>query len=353
MHFGVKNGSPDFLEFQLMWLESCLKQLQEMGVTILIQTGDLFDTRAHIKLNVLHAIMNRLPGLLEQYGIEYFVAYGGNHDMFYRDSNAICSLDILRFLNYKNGTSFLIHDTEIGSMFIDGKRFAFVPWLNKNNQKRLLDDLAAMSPKPDYVFGHFEMVGMPMIPGVLCEHGLEIKDFKNFTQVISGHFHTISQHLNCTMVGTPYHITWGDVQDGTNRGFWTLDTDCDILELHKNEEHMTLFSVIEYDKTTTYDENYFLPYEGTIVKALVKDKDDPKHYKKFVDQLAKTKLIDYKIIDTTIAEVEKVQISEEVLSLDTISAMKAFIDGQQADEIDKTAVKKLAEAIYMEALSVE
>jgi hypothetical protein len=154
------------------------------------------------------------------------------------------------------------------------------------------------------------------------------------------------------MVGTPYHITWGDVQDGTNRGFWTIDTETDELTLHKNDEFMTLFSVIEYDKTVKYDEDYFAPYVGTIVKALVKDKDDPKHYKKFVDQLAKTKLIDYKIIDTTITEVEQVQISEEVLSLDTISAMKAFIEGQ-SDEINKDDVKRLAERIYMEALASE
>lgn len=349
MHFGVKNGSPDFLEFQLHWLEEALKRIQAMGIKAIVQTGDMFDTRAHIKLNILHAIMNRLPDLLNKYGIEEWVTYGGNHDMFYRDSNDICALDVLRFMNKRDSVQFTVHDKDVGHGFIGKKRIAFVPWVNKNN----FDDLithGALSVPADYLFGHFEIIGMPMIPGVLCDHGVEPKDFKRFTRVISGHFHTVSEHLNCTMVGTPYHITWGDVQDGNNRGFWTLDADTDELVLHKNEDHMTLFSVIEYDKDEKYTTNSFDDYEGTIVKVIVREKEDAKHFKKFVDFLAKCKFLDYKIIDTTMVEIEKVQISEEVLSLDTLSAMNAFIDGQ-SDEMNKDAVKELAKNIYMEVVN--
>jgi DNA repair exonuclease SbcCD nuclease subunit len=351
MHFGVKNGNPDFLEFQLAWLEYCLQKLQAMGVTIIVQTGDMFDTRAHIKLNILHAVMNQLPALLNKYGIETWITYGGNHDMFYRDSNDICSLDILNFMNKPDSVEFKVFTNTIGYELIGDKMFAFVPWVNKNNFEDLINVDLLQGPA-EYVFGHFEIVGMPMIPGVLCEHGVEPKDFKRFKRVISGHFHTVSKHLNCTMVGTPYHITWGDVQDGNNRGFWVLDTDTDDFELVKNDDHLTLFSVIEYDQKEKYDDESFKDYEGTIVKVLVKEKADPKHYKKFVDLLAKCKFLDYKIIDTTMVEIEKVEISEEVLSLDTLSAMNAFIDGQ-SDEMNKDAVKNLAKSIYMEAMSVQ
>lgn len=347
MHFGVKNGHPDFLSFQLYWFEECLKKLQEMGITIIYQTGDLFDTRSHMRLNVMHAMITRFPELLEKYGIKKVIIIGGNHDMFYRDINNICSLELIQLLNDRKGftTEFSIYTDDVGVLKIGDKTLNFVPWLNKNNQTRLLNEVS--QNKADYLFGHFEMVGMPMIPGVLCEHGVEVDQFKDHKRVISGHFHTVSESKNCTMVGTPYHITWNDVQDGNNRGFWILDVDTNELTLHKNEDHMTLFSVIKYDPTYAYDDEYFAPYEGTIAKILVSENPDPKHYKKFRALLNDVKFIDYNTIDTTMVIADKVEISEEVLSLDTLSAIRTYID-MQGDGFEKDSVKTLAEEIFME-----
>jgi len=347
MHFGIKGGNNDFLAFQEAWLEQALQKMQVMGIRTIVQTGDMFDTRQHIKGNILDFILWRFPKLLVKYGIDHWITYAGNHDIFYRDSNEKCTLDILDFLNIPDVLNFTVVKDEVKTLFHWGEKLAFVPWLNKNNSERLLNEV--LSSKATYAFGHFEMMGMPMIPGVECEHGQDPKLFKNFKRVISGHFHTVSEYLNCTMVGTPYHLTWGDVQDGNNRGFWTLDVETDELVLHKNDDHMTLFSVIEYDPNEKYDDKSFEPYRGTISKILVKEKPDAKHYKKFIDLLAKAEMIDYKIIDTTMVEIEKVEISEEILKLDTLSAMNSFID-KQSDEFSKDNVKKLAKSIYMEAL---
>lgn len=348
MHWGVKAGNQYFLEFQKYWLEETLKKLQVMGITTIIQTGDLLDTRAHIKLNVLFFFLNQFPELLKKYGIKKFIVYAGNHDCYYRDSNDITSIDLLNSLSDEE-LEFEVYQDMVGFNHISGKTLAFMPWINKNNKQRLFEELLKLNA--DYVFGHFELVGMPMIPGVLCEHGIDPKEFKKFKRVISGHFHTVSEHLNCTMVGTPYHLTWGDVQDGNNRGFWTLDIDTDELTLHKNEDHMTMFSVIEYDPKEKYDEKYFEPYKGTIAKILVKEKPEAKHHKKFLDLLAKADMIDYKIIDTTMVTVDKVEISEDVLSLDTLSAMNAYIDKQDNIEINKDNLKNLAKMVYLEALT--
>lgn len=353
MHFGVKGGNQDFLDFQLWWLEECLKKLEKMGIDTIIQTGDMFDVRAHIKLNVLNVILRKFPDLLRNYGIREWITYAGNHDIFYRDSNEICSLDILNFLS-EGCLEFTVWKDEVGIKETYNEkgdflsRLAFVPWINKNNEVQLFNQLNNV--KADYVFGHFEMVGMPMIPGVLCEHGVKPDYFKDYKKVISGHFHTISQHTNVTMVGTPYHLTWGDVQDGNNRGFWVLDTETDELTLHQNEDHMTLFSVIEYNFEDEHSEEFFEPYKGTICKVLVKDRPEDKHFKKFTKFLANAGFIDYKIIDTTTVQIEKVEISEETLSMDTLTALTAFIEGQ-ADDFEKDKVKKLAKEVYMEVLS--
>ena len=350
MHFGVKGGNQDFLDFQIAWLENALKKIQAMGVTKVIQTGDMFDVRQSMKLNVMDFIINRFPTMLIDHDINEWIVYGGNHDMFYRDSNEICSLDILKFAGMSGALDFRVVKDNVEYLQYGGKRLAFVPWLNKNNKECLLRDLLDESVTTDYVFGHFEMMGMPMIPGVVCENGTDPALFKKFKRVISGHFHTVSQSLNVTMVGTPYHITWGDVQDGNNRGFWTLDTETDELVLHKNDDHETLFSVIEYDPEEKYVEESFDAYKGTIAKILVKEKPEAKHYKKFIDLLTKAQMIDYKIIDTTLVEIEKVEISEEVLSLDTMSAMNAFID-KQGEEFNKESVKNLAKMVYLEVLN--
>ena len=157
---------------------------------------------------------------------------------------------------------------------------------------------------------------------------------------------------NIIYTGAPYALTWGDVQDGNNRGFWILDTDTDDFIIHKNEDHMTLFSVIEYSDTEKYNEAYFDAYKGTIAKILIKEKKDAKNFKKFSDLLTKAGFIDYKLIDSTMVVIDKVEISEETLSLDTLSAINAYIDGQ-GDEVNKTAIKGLAKTIYMRALNGE
>ena len=349
MHLGVKNGDANFLDFQFLWLEDALQKMQEQGIKILYQTGDLFDTRTHMRLNVMHAVITKLPQLLDKYEIEQFHVIAGNHDVYYRDHNAITALQIIDLLNGSGcKVKFSTYTDDIGSITIAGKRLDFVPWLNKNNQDRLLTIVA--KNKADYVLGHFEMVGMPMIPGVLCEHGVEVDQFKNHKRVISGHFHTVSESKNCTMVGTPYHITWNDVQDGNNRGFWILNVETDEFVLHKNEEHMTLFSVIEYDPEIIYDELSFEAYEGTIAKVLVKSIPNVKHHKKFIELINKVKFIDFKVIDTTLVVADKVIISQETLSLDTLSAMNSYIN-LQSDDFNKTEVKALAESIYMEVLT--
>lgn len=353
MHFGVKAGDPNFLSFQKQWLEQSLARMQALGITKIIQTGDFFDTRSHVKLNVLHEVIHWLPGILRQYGITDWYAYAGNHDIFYRDSNDICSLDILSVLD-DDELIFHINKDHVAYISVfNGKgiattKIALLPWLNKNNTERLMTDLLAS--KADYVFGHLELIGMPMIKGVNCDHGIQPSALKQFKRVMSGHFHTVSESLNCTMVGSPYALTWNDYQDGDNRGFWVLDTDTNDLTLHKNDEHMTLFSVIVYDKDEKYDEAFFEPYAGTIAKVLISDKSDLKHFKKFNELLTKVGFIDYKIIDTsTIDTLNKVEISEETLQLDTMTAINKYIEGQ-ADSVDKDRVKVLAQQIYKEVL---
>jgi hypothetical protein len=349
LHFGFKSGDVNFLDYQKSWLsEHLLPELQRRGIKVLIQTGDFFDIRKYMPLNVLDMVLNWLPEQLAKYGIEKLIVPAGNHDIFYRDSNSISSVDLLKTLN-SNMLEVMICKDTVGSCYLGGKKFAFVPYLSKNVKDKLLDELFKMNDVT-YVVAHLDVLDMPMMAGHLCEHGVDLDIFKQYQRVISGHFHIPSESKNLTYTGAPYHLNWGDVADGLPRGYHIINAVTNELEFIPNPDFLTLFAVIEYDPEAKYAEDSFKENEGNIVKVLVKSKADEKHYKKFTKILAETKFIDYKIIDTSTVDVEKVVISEEVLSLDTISALSSYID-LQGDDIDKDGLKRLANEIYLEALN--
>lgn len=346
LHFGFKNGNSYFLEYQKEWL-SChfLPELKKQGISVLIQTGDFFDIRKHMPLNVMDMVLNWLPDQLKKNGITSLIAPSGNHDLYYRDTNSISSLDILKTLT-TNDLSVDVYSENVGVKYIHGKRFAFLPYLNKVPKQKLLDELTELKDI-DYLIAHLDVIGSLMMVGHVCEDGVELSSFNDYRRIISGHFHIPSEHRNLTYTGAPYQLSWGDVSDGLPRGFYVLNTDTDALEFIPNPEYMTLFSVIEYDPNEKYKDDSFSLYQGNIVKVLVKEKKDEKHFKQFCKILSTTSFIDYKIIDSSSVEIEKVEISEEVLSLNTISAIACFID-KQPDDINKTALKKLASEIYHE-----
>lgn len=345
LHFGIRSGDQNFLDFQKTWISShFLPYCQDKGIDTIFQSGDWFDTRSHIKLNVLHEHLHWLKPELKKYGIRRVIVIAGNHDTFYRDNNNVASIDLLTLLS-DNDIEFRIIKNEYQSIGM----FGFVPWLNKNNQELILSQIAN-EKVARYLIGHFDMVGMPMYRGIIADHGLDPEIFKRFTRVFSGHYHTVSSYKNIQYLGTPYHLTWMDYPDSTERGFWVLDTSDDSLEFIKNEEHMTMFAEIEYDPKEKYDEKTFEPFTGNLVKVYVNENPDEKHYKKFCALLSKAPFLDYKIIDTTKVIVEKVSISEKALKVSTLSAITEYVDKQDTT-VDKTKVKEIAKSIYIEAMS--
>ena len=346
LHLGFKNGNAEFLSFQKEWLSThFLPYLKENKITTLIQTGDFFDIRKYMPLNVMDMVLNWLPEQLEKNGIKHLYAPSGNHDLYYRDTNTISSLDLLKTLNSTTLCVEVFKD-EVGVAILGNKKFAFLPYLNKVPKDKLLDVLGGIKDV-DYLVAHLDVVGSPMMVGHVCEEGVELSVFNDYKRIISGNFHIPSTHKNLTYTGAPYQLSWGDVSDGLPRGFYVLDTDTDELDFIPNPEYMTLFSVITYDPEEKYTEKSFDVYEGSIVKVLVNKKTDEKHYKNFGKLLSSASFIDYKIIDTSTVELEKVEISEEVLSLNTISAISSYID-MQGDDINKAALKRLASEIYHE-----
>jgi len=350
MHFGFKNGDKDFLDFQKSWLaDYFLPYCKENGIEDIIQTGDFFDIRKYMPLNVMDMVLNWLPEKLHSNGIKSLSVPAGNHDLFYRDVNTISSVDLLHSIKSNSLKINIAKEKPILLKFGD-KKVALLPYLSKDIKDNLLDSLASIvstNGNVDYLVAHLDVIGMPMMKGHLCEHGVDLETFKSFTRVISGHFHIPSEHKNLTITGAPYILNWGDYSDRTPRGFYVLDTDSDALNFVPNPDFLTLFSVIGYDPEVKYDESTFEPYSGNIVKVLVSKKDNEKHYKNFTKLLNEASFLSFSIIDVSEQKIEKVVISEKTLALNTISAISDYIDKQDND-IDKQGLKELAADIYKE-----
>lgn len=339
--FGVKRGDETFLQYQINYIRSVIDYCSNNGIQFIIQTGDFFDQRFSTNNKVLYSVINDVVLYSKAKNI-YWNIIVGNHDIYYRDNNTINSPS---FLQYVSPDHFHIFNDNC-DLQMEGESFLFLSWINKNNKEIQLK--AIENSKSKYCIGHLELAGFPMYTGVNAEHGMDGDIFSKFKRVISGHYHCISQRKNITYVGTPYHLTWSDVIDGDNRGFWILDTEDDSLTLHKNSA--SLFSVINYDKSIKYKEEDFEQYSGRILKVIVEDKGDTRTWKKFLTNLAKSKPIQYDIIDKTILDNKqtKVEIKEEDLKVNTVNVICNYIDDQNID-VDKDNLKILAAGIYQEA----
>ncbi|BAU40194.1 hypothetical protein [Ralstonia phage RSP15] len=337
LHWGTRGGDPVFMDFQMNYFERFIDAAKKREVEQVIQVGDWLDVRKNTNNLLIHKLCVTVPHLIKRSGMKW-IKVRGNHECFYRDDNVI-------------GADMLLHelsDVVVVSEFYEEGDFAFCAWMNKNNSEHLLSELAKSKAK--YCFGHFEPAGFPMYKNTpLSTHGISIDVLSKFELVFSGHYHTVSRQKNFQMVGSPYHLTWADYPDGTNRGWFLLDTETGEYEMIQNEESDSLFDAFYYDPQTEYKENTLKKYEGKIVRVVVESKPDPKHFKKFKSVLDTTKFIDYGIIDLTVAENKQVKIDAKALEVDTLSVLTNYIHSQEMDGLDKDAVSALSSDIYNRA----
>lgn len=288
-HFGVRQGDPDFLEFQLNWLKKAIRDAYNMGIRTIIQVGDGFDVRKQLDVRVGQRFSQEILPLLEKHNME-LICLTGNHNIFYRDSNAI------------RNTWFIEHHPNVvvveENQYIPVLDALCLSWVNKNNIEAQMKAVA--DSKARFLFGHLELTDFPMMKGVVATHGQSADLFKKFDKVVTGHYHTISEIGNVHYTGSPYHLTWADYPDGTNRGWFIFDSDNGSMELIANDEDQSLFAVVHYDPEHKYEVKDLTKYAGKIVRFVVKDKGDTRRYNRFLEALREVKFIEYNIVDETI-----------------------------------------------------
>jgi DNA repair exonuclease SbcCD nuclease subunit len=334
-HYGARKGSKLFHDyFELFYKNVFFPTLEQYGITTVIHMGDAFDSRKSIDYQSLEWSKKVVFEPLRNYEVHMIV---GNHDSYYKNTNNTNSPQLL-LKDYPNVKTYST-PTEIKVENLD---ILLLPWICMDNEEQSLKMI--QKSKAKVAMGHLELQGFYANRGLLMDHGLDSKIFKNFKKVFSGHYHTRSNKQNIIYTGNPYEIYWTDV--GDTRGFTIFDTE--TLEHISIDNPYKMFYNIYYEDTDhqTFDTR---EYENKIVKIVVRKKTDTKKFEKFVDKLYHSNIAELKIIENF--DIKESDNFEVIESEDTLSILNRYIEEAEVS-IDKSLVQKIIQEVYQEACEI-
>ena len=225
-HCDVRNSSDIFLENQTrFYTDTFFPYCIENEITQVIHLGDYYDNRKQISLKALNHNRKIFLNPLVENGMRMDII-PGNHDVYYKNTNELCSLKEL-LGHFMNNIHIVMEPTvyEYG-----GLKLGLVPWINNENYLSTVDWL--QNTKADILGAHLELSGFEMMRGVKSTVGMDASLFKRFEMVLSGHFHTKSQKDNIYYLGNQMELTWAD--SGDPKYFHVLDTETRELTPIKN-----------------------------------------------------------------------------------------------------------------------
>jgi len=193
-HCGVRNSSDIFLKYQeRFYTEIFFPYLKEHNITNILHLGDYYEHRKFVNFKALNANRKHFLEPMRDMGITMDII-PGNHDVFYKNTNELCSLKEL--LGYFTSNVNIIMEPKV--IDYDGLGVAVIPWINNANYQEYVD--FAMSCKAPILGAHLELKGFDLMAGMPNPHGMSADIFSRFETVVSGHFHTRSSQGNVTWV---------------------------------------------------------------------------------------------------------------------------------------------------------
>ena len=304
----------------------------------------MFDRRKYINYETL-ALFQRvfLEGFNSLNVPIHIIA--GNHDVYYRNTNKLCSLNLL--INKKCFENFNVYNDIAEEVIIDNRSVVMLPWINGENYQasyEVLDKSLATE-----VFSHLEMKGFEYHKGILSDRGHFDEDFlSKFVNVFSGHYHTRASRNNIKYVGTPWETSWNDF--GEQKGVHLYsDTG---LEFIPNTDRV--FHRIVYDDRQSPQFSDFESLENKFVKIVIKSKANPFTFEEFVSSIETAKPYDLNIVDesNSLKEVSESTEIECAEIKDTMSVIQSFLEQELETSLDKNVLLKNLTNMYLNALEM-
>jgi hypothetical protein len=219
IHFGCRGNSERYITTMTTFFkESLFNVLKSRNINDLRILGDLFDNRNALNVRTINAVIDVFTFLETNLPLLKIKILMGNHDQYYHNRYDIISLNILRNFNNIEIIDKVSEDT------INGKNILMVPWIVP--ETTIYEDYMGYVRKEtkfDLLLGHFEINGFEVSPGITDTHGIQLRYFRNFSRVFSGHYHLRNTMDQITYLGCPYQLSWGDY--GNTKGIHVYDVD--------------------------------------------------------------------------------------------------------------------------------
>ena len=344
-HFGARNDNANFNQYFYDFYEGIFfPYLQQNNIKHCIHLGDLMDRRKYVSYRILKDFRERFIQPFNHLEINLHILVG-NHDIYFRNTNDVNSLQELLGANYKN-----IHIyPEAQEVDFGGFPILLMPWINSTDElyaEGMIDET-----KADVCMGHLEINGFQMNKSVIHSHGGREKEFfRKFDTVMSGHFHHKSDDGQIYYLGTPYEIYWGDWEDP--KGFHIYDTETKTLERIVNP--YTIYEKIYYDDTKeNYSEHDIKKYQNKYVKLIVVNKKDLYQFDQFLDKLYQADCFDIKIVED-FSDLDASTVSDDIVenTEDTLTLLGKYIDDLSID-LEKDRLKNQMKSLYTEAQDLD
>lgn len=345
VHFGVRGSSKIFHQNTINFFRRTVDSMLTRGVDTMILLGDVFENRKMVNFDTLYECKRGVFDMLLENNIKVYTI-AGNHDVYYKNSNHINSLELLLpSSEYPNVTHVTNEATEIE---IHGNKFLFVPWVNKENYDsigKVVDDSLAR-----YMVAHLDMAGFEMHKGAISDRGhFEADRLHKFEMVLTGHYHTKSSRGNIHYLGTPYQTSWNDY--GEEKGFHYLTNEG--LEFVKNED-CSFYKFVYRDAdgvpTELVKEIKETDLRDKYVRLIVKSKRNLKLFEQFVELIESKNPADLNILDETNFVNES---NEEVGEMtDTVTTIANFINDELETSLDKQRLMTSLASLYQMAIEL-
>jgi DNA repair exonuclease SbcCD nuclease subunit len=200
-HLGIYNASDLWHSIVLNLFKDIKETSKEHNINSILHLGDFFHNRKEINTKTLDVAQFIMEEILADFKVNIVI---GNHDSYYKNKLFPNSLQVFKDIKNVN----IIKECEY---LKEDKNIMLCPWSHLPNET-----------KDVFLFGHFEIKGFLMNSSYRCKSGINKNDLRDFRHVYSGHFHTPSGKGNVTYLGSPYGLTWHDIN--SKRGYYIFDS---------------------------------------------------------------------------------------------------------------------------------
>ena len=342
-HCGARNSSDVFMAYQQKFYEEVFfPYLQENNIKRILHLGDYYEHRKYVNFKALEHNRKIFLDKLREYKIVMDII-PGNHDVFYKNTNELCSLKELMG-HYTDCVNIWMKPTILN---YDGLEVAVIPWINVENYNDTMSFIHEC--KVPVIAGHFEFSGFEMYKGIPNPHGMETHDFKHFELVMSGHFHTRSSRDNIHYLGSQMEFTWGDCDDA--KYFHVYDTDKRELTPVRNP-HTLHTKVVYNDEKTDYNKYDVTKLDNQFVKVVVEKKSDYFGFDRFIDRIQQRPIHELKIAESFEEFLGDNVADDEIELDDTQVLLDSYVEAVET-EADKEKLKTLLRGLYVEAQNTQ